>query len=204
MKYLKKFNEDVWWNTLADGLPYNPTKRPLTCGEDFKEFVEEVYSISHILQDGGIDPSIGPDCGEEFIRISLNTRAQLNNIFLKDIQNRGWDSLVNNDVYMEYIDRLKDICENDGYKIYVQCQEGIDRSRSNAKKFLSKWKLADPVPQSKKYQLYVMLLFKYPITKYHMNGDDLYFEGKLFVPIELALSGLTKPGVVQKFKNMFK
>ena len=100
------------------------------------EFIKEIEDLSYILLDVGIQVSITNDLHkttkyfDTFVGVKINLRmpSPITAINLRrSITHKVWiKSLVENDDYLEYLDRLKDISSKYGHKVYSK----FDKYRS--------------------------------------------------------------------------
>ena len=198
MKHIRKFNEANLSDDDPSSILIGFTERRLKINDGIEKTIEEIESMSFILQDEGINPIITSEFGKEIIQITLATGKTTSTWAVNhDLprENFVWDSIVNKDEYMEYIDRVKEICENNGYKIYVP--------HLNKPIYTGRCQLC------LKYTLCRMVLAKeYPASEVFSDSNT---SGSIFVPIDEAIEELmkvappvAKPTFIKKFKNLFK
>ena len=117
MRYLKRFNE-----MLDTGIA--PYKVDIQIREHIKKKIEE---ISYILNDVGLEAYIGVGANCAVVTIERRVDDEPTGIETAftdksyGASKRRWErSLGSNDVYLEFIDRIEEICEESGHKIYVR------------------------------------------------------------------------------------
>ena len=128
MKYLKSFNERG---------SFLPNQDQLT--SDRRKIKDKIEEISYILNDIDLDVYVG--AGSDCVVVTIERKYDDGDTGIETAYTdrsygaikRVWEkSLGTNDSYMEFVDRVEEICAEYGYKIYVRStlnfkEKGVDK-----------------------------------------------------------------------------
>ena len=129
MKYLKLFNEGSKFDDLKD----NPAG--YTIWGKVTIFKQQIEDLSYIINDIGGDVKLhcGMSNGSAKLSVSIEPRimqysGDIETVAISLDKSREWvNSLILNESYLEWIDRIEEIIQGSGYEIFTE--RGLHFSR---------------------------------------------------------------------------